>query len=79
MIILLITEYTYSGGDLVVTGGMKQDWEKLGYILVRGLLGKEELGTLKVALEHDDGIMSKAYYVSLLLGHCIIQTELEFI
>jgi len=48
-------------GEFYVTPQIKADYEKFGYVLVRGLLSGEEMTKLKAALEQSKDIKKNAY------------------
>ncbi|KAK7095044.1 L-proline trans-4-hydroxylase-like [Littorina saxatilis] len=58
-----LREYKYNGGKLEVTDKMKKDFEDAGYILVRGLLDKDDLSRIKQALEGSQAVMENAFGV----------------
>ncbi|KAL8612652.1 hypothetical protein ACOMHN_044593 [Nucella lapillus] len=58
-----LREYNYTGGKLEVTDKMKQDFQDAGYILVRGLLDKDDLSRVKEALEGSQAVMENSYGV----------------
>ncbi|XP_013380201.1 phytanoyl-CoA dioxygenase domain-containing protein 1 homolog [Lingula anatina] len=54
-------EYRYDPDTFEVTDKMLEDYNRLGYIIVRGLLDSEEMALLKRTLEGSDAIMKNAY------------------
>ncbi|XP_033732596.1 L-proline trans-4-hydroxylase-like [Pecten maximus] len=57
-------EYSIVGGELKVTGNMRSDFDKYGYIMVRNFLDTKELLQIKTALEDHDSITSKGFSIS---------------
>ncbi|XP_013402749.1 uncharacterized protein LOC106168285 isoform X1 [Lingula anatina] len=56
-------EYRYTD-NFEVTSKMKEDYDRLGYVIIRNLLDQEELDLLKKTLEDNDGITKHAYELS---------------
>ncbi|XP_013411661.1 uncharacterized protein LOC106174586 [Lingula anatina] len=56
-------EYRYDPLTFSVTDAMKADYDRLGYVLVRGLLDAEEMKMLHTSLEGPGGIMDHAFMV----------------
>jgi len=54
-------EFAFTPGEFKVTDEVKKSFDQNGAIMLRNLLDGEELNKLKTALEHDEGVLQKAY------------------
>ncbi|XP_059153581.1 L-proline trans-4-hydroxylase-like isoform X2 [Physella acuta] len=58
-----LKEYVFTD-DFEVTDEVKQDFDEAGYVILRGLLDKEELLKVKDALEGTDALLKNSFQVN---------------
>ena len=60
----MMSEYKYDKESFEVTDQMLADFDKYGYIIIRGLLEKQEVARIKEAVEREDGVTQYAYGIN---------------
>ncbi|CAH1271964.1 PHYHD1 [Branchiostoma lanceolatum] len=58
------SDYQYEEGTFDVTPEIKRDFDENGYVIIRGILDKQEILKLRQALELEEGVKKHSYEIS---------------
>ncbi|XP_066294657.1 uncharacterized protein [Branchiostoma lanceolatum] len=57
------SDYQYEEGTFDVTPEIKRDFDENGYVIIRGVLSKQEISNLRQALELEEGVKKHSYEI----------------